>query len=184
MQGQEGHQHRQRHHLLPRVQLGQHLDKTPQWKLTIGGFWQTNFLLGKPPEPTSMIGKRAVFVIHAKLMMVDALAGSQFFFSTHALKSFQPIPLLFRQGKAGFSPSESSLKCTAATLTPSTFKCNPNACALPSVNKAQGNGCSGVSGGMIDSGSKCQAGAARTEAVPKGEAFAWLWFSGNSPLNC
>jgi len=59
--------------------------------------------------------------------------------------------------KAGFSPSESSLKCTAATLTPSTFKCNPNACALPSVNKAQGNGCSGVSGGMIDSGSKCQA---------------------------
>eukprot|EP00439_Symbiodinium_sp_Y106_P015182 s1366_g2.t1 len=61
------------------------------------------------------------------------------------------------QCRAGFTPSESELRCSATVLTPATFACNPNPCAIPTVNKALGNGCNGVSGGMIDSGSKCQA---------------------------
>lgn len=61
------------------------------------------------------------------------------------------------QCRAGFTPSESELRCAATVLTPATFTCNPNPCAIPTVNKALGNGCNGVSGGMIDSGSKCQA---------------------------
>jgi len=61
------------------------------------------------------------------------------------------------QCQQGYTPSETSLKCTATVLTPRTFTCDPDPCPLPSISKAQGNGCKGLSGSMIDSGGKCQA---------------------------
>lgn len=61
------------------------------------------------------------------------------------------------QCQQGYTPSETSLKCTATVLTPRTFTCDPDPCPLPSISKAQANGCKGLSGSMIDSGAKCQA---------------------------
>lgn len=57
----------------------------------------------------------------------------------------------------GYTPSETSLKCSAAVLTPKTYTCDPDPCPLPSVNKAQGNGCKGAGGSMLESGAKCKA---------------------------
>lgn len=57
----------------------------------------------------------------------------------------------------GYTPSEDFIKCNAQKLTPGTFSCDPNPCPLPSVKKAQGNGCKGASGSMLDSGGRCKA---------------------------
>eukprot|EP00438_Fugacium_kawagutii_P022842 Skav230317 [mRNA] locus=scaffold430:336787:338806:+ [translate_table: standard] len=63
----------------------------------------------------------------------------------------------FPECQKGYTPSEDLIKCNAQKLTPGTFSCDPDPCPLPSVKKAQGNGCKGAGGSMLDSGGKCKA---------------------------
>ncbi|CAK9084253.1 Uncharacterized protein SCF082_LOCUS39977 [Durusdinium trenchii] len=72
---------------------------------------------------------------------------------------------------AGYTPNELSLKCYAGVLTPATFSCFPDPCPLPSISKAQGNGCSNLGGSMIDSGLKCEA-ACQTGYTPSVKVLA------------
>ena len=59
--------------------------------------------------------------------------------------------------KAGFSPSESALRCSSSKLSPATFVCEPDSCMITPIVKAKGTGCNGGTRSRVDSGGLCNA---------------------------
>ena len=60
--------------------------------------------------------------------------------------------------KAGFSPTESLLECSASKLTPATWVCEPDPCIISApTENAYGTGCNGGMSSHVASGSDCTA---------------------------
>eukprot|EP00438_Fugacium_kawagutii_P022835 Skav230310 [mRNA] locus=scaffold430:143565:150552:+ [translate_table: standard] len=55
----------------------------------------------------------------------------------------------------GWSPSVFSLACNLGKLTPRVFKCIPDPCEIPDVADKHGNGCKGIKGKTLNSGTSC-----------------------------
>ncbi|CAE7814143.1 unnamed protein product, partial [Symbiodinium sp. CCMP2456] len=74
----------------------------------------------------------------------------------------------------GYTASVNQLTCTAEVLTPASFECTPNACPLPTVTNARGNGCRGIVGTVLASGAECSTICDRgySPSVAKLECFA------------
>eukprot|EP00439_Symbiodinium_sp_Y106_P080392 s473_g19.t1 len=74
----------------------------------------------------------------------------------------------------GYTASVNQLTCTAEVLTPASFECTPNACPLPTVTNARGNGCRGIVGTVLASGAECSTICNRgySPSVAKLECFA------------